>query len=87
VIDAKTFAFIGNYSGYYRIKIWDLNNNNISVLTDSNNIKNGNYDVLQIVGYEPNNRTLFYLSTEGSSLDSNLYAINILRILNLQSLL
>ena len=60
--NGNKLAILSERSGYNHIYIKDLKSNNLQQLT------NGNYDVMEILGFNPNKCLLYYLSAESSPL-------------------
>ncbi len=63
------FFWISDRSGYYQIYRFGYDGKLINRVTD------GNWDVIKILGINPNNKTVYYTSAEASPLEEQLYSI------------
>ncbi len=65
----KEFFWISDRSGYYQIYRYDYDGKLI------NQVTKGNWDVIKVLGINPNTQTIFYTSAEASPLEEQLYSI------------
>ncbi|MDD3877007.1 MAG: DPP IV N-terminal domain-containing protein [Bacteroidales bacterium] len=69
--DGQMFIISSEKNGYNHLYCFDMNGNLI------NQITNGEWDVIDVAGYNSENKTLYYISTEDSPVTRHVYAINI----------
>ena len=64
------FFWISDKSGYYQIYRYGYDG------TLLNRVTNGNWDVIKVLRFDPDEETIYYTSAEASPLEENLYSIN-----------
>ena len=69
--DNKHFIWLSDKDGYNHLYLFDLSGNEIRQITK------GNWDVMDFFGLDESNNTLYYLSSESSAMDRELYSIKI----------
>lgn len=69
--DGKSFIWTSEQDGFNHIYLYDIKGNKKQQLTK------GNFDVSKFYGFDENSKTLFYQSSETSTLEENIYAINL----------
>jgi dipeptidyl-peptidase 4 len=65
----KEFFWVSDRSGYYQIYRYDYDGKLI------NRVTNGSWDVFNVVGINPDSKTIYYTSAEASPLQQQLYSI------------
>lgn len=65
------FIWQSNRDGWNHLYLYDINGKLIKQLTS------GNWEVLEVKGFDTKGENLFYSSTEGSPINRNLYSLNI----------
>ncbi len=63
------FFWISDRSGYYQIYRYNYDGKLL------NRVTNGNWDVIKVLGINPDTKTIYYTSAEASSLEEQLYSI------------
>jgi len=69
--NGSRFIFSSEKNGYNHLYCYDMNGNFV------NQITNGNWDVMEVAGFNQATNTVYYISTEGSPLTRHIYAIHI----------
>jgi len=67
--NVKEFFWISDRSGYYHIYRYDYDGKLI------NQVTNGNWDVIKVMGINPETKTIYYTSAEASPLEEQLFSI------------
>ena len=67
----KQFIWTSEKDGYNHIYLYDINGKLVNQITQ------GDWDVSSYEGYDEASRTIFYLSSEGSPIEKQLYAIGL----------
>lgn len=67
------FTYLSEKDGYSHIYLYSTNGVQQKQLTS------GNYDVMQILAYDPANKTLFYEAAEGSPTQREIYKVDIIK--------
>ena len=63
------FFWVSDRSGYYQIYLYGYDG------TLLNRVTGGNWDVINVPGIDPDNKTIYYTSAEASPLEEDLYSI------------
>jgi dipeptidyl-peptidase-4 len=65
----KDFFWVSDRSGYYHIYHYGYDGKLI------NQVTNGNWDMIKVTGIDPDTKSIYYLSSEASPLEQQLYTI------------
>ena len=65
----KEFFWVSDRTGYYQIYRYDYDGKLL------NQVTNGNWDVIKVLGINPETQTMYYTSAEASPLEEQLYSI------------
>lgn len=69
--NGEQFFYASEESGYNHIYLYDMSGDMVRQVTQ------GNWEVTNFLGYDEQSQTLYYVSTEESSLERHMYSINI----------
>lgn len=69
--DKKSFIWSSDKDGYQHLYLYDLQGKQIKQITK------GNWDVTEYKGFDEASKTIFYISTESSATERDLYSIKI----------
>jgi dipeptidyl-peptidase-4 len=67
--DGRNFLIRSEHTGYFHYDLYAISGRLINAITQ------GDWETVEVLGFDDNNRTLYYTSTEGSSIRHSIYAV------------